>query len=301
MKNKVLILIGPTGVGKTETSIKLAKKFNMEIISADSVQVFKEFDIGSAKITQNQMQDIVHYGIDILSPNEEFSVSDFVEYTKDKISEIISKGKVPFIVGGTGLYIKSLVEGYNLGGTSRQSEFRKELELIADSEGLETLFQKLVDLSPELASSIDKNNKVRVIRAIEIATFGGEKLKVKDDNFEYKVLALTRPREELYQSINARCEKMIENGLVEEVKNLYDKYGECQPMRAIGYKEVIPFIKGEISKQEMISLISQHTRNYAKRQLTFIRGLEDVTYFDINEKTFFDKMEEEIRAWLKTE
>lgn len=299
MAEKVVILMGATGIGKTSTSIQLAKKFNMEIISADSVQVFKEFNIGSAKITPDEMQGIIHHGIDIVLAEKEFTVSDFVNLAKDKIKEISSKGKTPLIVGGTGLYIKALVEGFNFGGTQKNDEFRKEMEDLVQNEGLESLYQRLKTISPQLAEITDKDNKVRVIRALEIATFGTDKTKNLPNDIEFKIIALSMPRDKLYNRINLRCEKMLKMGLIKETKELYEKYGECQPMRAIGYKEVLPYLKGEITEQQMLDLICQHTRNYAKRQLTFMRGMENIKYFEIEENDYLDKMEEYLEKWLK--
>lgn len=296
--NKILFILGPTGVGKSALAVSIAKKYNMEIISADSVQVYKNFDIGSAKITQNEMQEIRHYGIDILSPNETFSASEFVEYTKEKIKEILKSGKIPLIVGGTGLYVKSLVEGYNFGGTERHDDFRKTMENLAEKEGVDSLYQKLLNISPEMAQNIDKQNKVRLIRALEIATFGSQKQSNKGE-YDFLTIALTMPRERLYENINKRTEFMLENGLIEETASLYDKYGDCQPMGAIGYKETLSYLRGEINKEQLLSLVSQHTRNYAKRQLTFLRGLSYIKYFDKTEKDYIVQIEKEIEEWIR--
>ena len=298
-KQKVVFILGPTGVGKTSMSVLLAKEFGGEIISADSVQVFKEFDIGSAKVTKEEMEGITHYGIDLVCPNEEFSASDYVGFTKAKIEDIASRGKLPIVVGGTALYVKSLVEGYNFGGTERHEEFRKDLEREIAENGLDNVFEQLKELNPEMASRIDGKNKVRVIRALEICKFGSGKEKNNlESDFDFKIFALTMPREKLYERINKRVEIMLENGLVEEVGKLYKKYGECQPMRAIGYKEVVPYLKDEVSLQEMQALISQHTRNYAKRQLTFLRGMNNVKFVDVLNGNEIDEMKEEIGLWL---
>lgn len=297
-KKKVLFILGPTGVGKSAFAVKIAKKFNMEIISADSVQVYKEFDIGSAKITEAEMEGVKHYGIDILSPTETFSASEFVDYTKEKIEEISLRGKIPLIVGGTGLYVKSLVEGYNFGGTKRHDEFREEMEEFAKKEGLNELYNKLLELSPKTALSVDKQNKARIIRALEIATFGTEKLSNVVD-YDFLCFGLTMPREKLYENINKRAKIMIDKGLIDETKHLYDKYGDCQPLGAIGYKETLAYLKDEISKEEMLSLISQHTRNYAKRQLTFLRGLNYIKYIDKAEEDYLRKTEKEIEKWIQ--
>lgn len=299
-KPKVVFILGPTGVGKTSLSVALAKEFNGEVISADSVQVFREFDIGSAKVTQQEMQGIKHFGIDVVLPSQEFTASDFANYTKERIEEISAKGKLPFIVGGTALYVKSMVEGYNFGGTEKNIEFRNSLEEEINKNGLESLFNRLKQESPEIAENIDGKNKVRVIRALEILKFGNGKTQDKSKvDFDYKIFALTMPREKLYERINKRASVMIEKGLVDEVKDLYSKYGNCQPMRAIGYKEVLPYLRGEISLEAMENLISQHTRNYAKRQLTFLRGMGNVIFVDVLQEKEILRMKEEIVKWMK--
>ena len=297
---KVLFILGTTCSGKSDFAVKLAKMYNGEIISADSVQVYKNFDIGSAKIIQQEMDGIVHYGIDIKEPNEEFTVYNFVEYTKEKIDEILSKNKLPIIVGGTGLYAKALIEGYNFGDTDKHSEFRKEIEKEIEEKGIDEVYSRLKDLSPKLAKDIDKKNPVRVTRAFEIAKFGGEKQSKIQSQYHFLVFALTMDRQLLYTKINKRVDSMLNNGLIDEVKRLYQKYGQdIQPMRAIGYKEVVSFLKGEISEHEMTELIKRHTRNYAKRQLTFLKGMKNVIYLDSNEKTkALNFAKGEIDKWL---
>jgi tRNA dimethylallyltransferase len=295
---KVVVILGATCTGKSKIGLSLAKKFNGEIISADSVQIFKEFDIGSAKITKEEMDGVVHYGIDEISPDKEFSVFDYASWTKEKIKEIAAKGKLPIIVGGTGLYVKALCEGYNFGGTEKHAEFRQNLEKEIDENGIESVYQKLVKLNPEMAQSIDKNNKVRVIRAFEIAKFGEVQTKSKPE-FDFKIFALVQDREKLYQKINLRVDQMVDSGLKEEVENLYKKYGLVQPMRAIGYKELIPYIKGEDSFENCVNLIKQHTRNYAKRQMTFLRSMKDVNFVDIeNFDSAFENITEKINLFI---
>ncbi len=299
---KVLIILGPTGIGKSEVGIYLAKKFNGEIISADSVQVYKYFDIGSAKITQEQMQGIKHYGIDILQPNEEFNAHQFIQYTKDKINEISERNHLPIIVGGTALYIRALVENYNLGGTQKHEEFREKLENEIEKDGLETVYNKLVQLDEDLAKKTDKHNKVRVIRAMEIATFGGEKsFSQNDEQYEYKIFALCMDRQSLYERINLRADKMLDDGIITETQNIIANYGyDLSPLKAIGYKEVVSYLKNEIDKDTMLSLIKQHSRNYAKRQMTFLRSMKNVTYIDVqNRESGVKSLEKETRKWLK--
>ena len=298
MLKKVLILTGCTGIGKTALSIGIAKLFDMEIISADPVQVFKEFNIGSAKISKEEMENIPHYGIDILTADKEFTVSDFVAFAKEKIEEIYKNGKIPLIVGGTGLYIKALTEGYNFGDTNKNVKFRQEMEELYNSKGIDYLYSKLKDMSPELAEKTESKNKNRIIRALEIATFGNAKMRNLNQEYDFKIISLQMDRQNLYERINHRCSIMIEKGLLNEVKDLYAKYGNCQPMRAIGYKEVVSYILGEISLEQMINLVSQHTRNYAKRQITFMKTIENVTYFDAEDQNCIKLIEENIKKWL---
>lgn len=297
---KVVFILGPTGVGKTKMSISLAKKFDGEIISADSVQVFKGLNIGSAKITKNEMQGVKHYAIDILEPDEEFSVFDFVQYTKQKIEEISARGKLPIIVGGTGLYVKALTQGYDFGGTNPDKNLRKKLEKIAQEKGNDYLFELLKEKNPAMAEKTDKHNTVRLIRALEIALGGGEKSK-NDVNFEFFLVALTRNREKLYEIINDRVDKMLEDGLIEEVEQL-KKRGlseKNQSMRAIGYKEVLAFLNGEYDRERMVELLKQHSRNFAKRQMTFLRGMNDVHYVDVeNFEEAEKKLTKQIGDWL---
>lgn len=287
---KAVFILGATGVGKSGFAIKLAKLFDGEIISADSVQIYKQLNIGSAKITTAQMQGIVHHAIDILNPQQEFSVFEFVELTKSLISQINKKGKLPIIVGGTGLYVKALVEGYDFGGSGKNAEFRNQLWQKSQDE----LYQMLMQQNAQRASEIDKNDKKKLIRALEIQKFGA-KPQSHGTDINFLVFALTMPRETLYQKINARVDEMIKQGLITEVEGL-KKQGlsvENQSMKAIGYKEVLSYLNGEVNRQEMIDLIKQHTRNYAKRQMTFIRGMK-IPLFDVAcERQIFDY----VRSW----
>lgn len=285
MKKKVIFILGPTAVGKTYFSVKLAKDIDGEIISSDSVQIYKGLDVGSAKVSQEEMQGITHYAIDILEPEEEFSVYEFVEYTKQKIDEICAKGKVPIVVGGTGLYVKALTQGYNFGGTSKDENLRKQLESLAKEKGNDHLFQILEEKNPKMAGKTDKHNTVRLVRAVEIALSLGEKQKNEVD-INPLVIALNRDREKLYNDINKRVDIMLENGLIKEVENLKRRglSFENQCMKAIGYKEVFSYLNGEYDYNRMVELLKQHSRNYAKRQLTFLRGMESVNFVDVEDK-----------------
>ncbi len=300
MKPKIIVILGPTGVGKSKMGIEIAKKYNGEIISADSVQVFYNFNIGSAKIKPEEMQGVKHHLIDVVLPSQEFSAFDYVSNAKILIDKIISKNKLPIFVGGTALYIKSLIENYNFGGVEKNNEVRNLLQKELEEKGLDYLFEKLEYLSPEIAKTIDKNNSQRVVRALEIALSNNKKSKAESE-YDCLIFALNKDRSELYSQINKRVDLMIEEGLIDEVKFLLTKYGEnVQPFKAIGYKEVLPYLKNEYSKEKMIELIKQHSRNYAKRQITFIKSINDVKWIDCD--VFTDaknEIEMEIEKWLK--
>ena len=294
---KVLFILGPTAVGKTKTSVSLARKFGGEVISADSVQIFKGFNIGSAKVTKEEMCEVKHHLIDICEPNENFTAYEMTNAIRKKIDEI-SPYALPIVVGGTGLYVKSLLLGYNFGGAGVDEDYRKKLEEILKVDGIEKLAEMLKDVSPSAYEKIDKKNPHRLIRALEIARFSGEK---KEGECEYDALifALNLERQKLYERINRRVDIMLENGLVEEVEALL-KAGvseNAQAMHAIDYKEVVQYLKGEVSFERMKELIKQHSRNYAKRQLTFLRGMENVNFVDIEEKDYQKKMENMIERW----
>ena len=297
--DKVLFVLGPTAVGKTEISIKLAKEFNGEIISSDSVQIYRGLDIGSAKVKKEEMKGVPHHLIDIVSPNESFTAFDMTEAIKEKIKEITSRGHLPIVVGGTSLYVKSLILGYNYGGVGVDAEYRNELNRILEKDGLEKLCEMLKNEDESAFDKIDKHNPLRVIRALEIAHLKGEK-KTAKKTLNPLTFALILDRQKLYDRINKRVDIMLKDGLVEEVKTLLEAgvKEDSQSMHAIGYKEVISFLKGEISYEKMVDLIKQHSRNYAKRQLTFLRGMEEVNYVDVEDKDNVDSMLEKIKRWL---
>lgn len=296
-KYKAIFILGPTAVGKTFFSVKLAQRLNGEIISSDSVQIYKGLDIGSAKVTNAEMQGVVHHGIDIKEADEEFSVFDFVQYTKTKIAEISARGKLPIVVGGTGLYVKALLGGYDFGGTTKDENLRSKLETLAKEKGNDHLFEMLKEKNPVMAEKTDKFNTVRLVRALEIALSGGQKSAGESD-IDALVIALNRDRERLYSDINKRVDIMLENGLVDEVKGLLAKglTAENQSMRAIGYKEVLQYLNGEFDFDRMVELVKQHSRNYAKRQLTFLRGMDDVHFVDTEDR---EKAFEEILSLVK--
>lgn len=296
---KALFILGPTAVGKTAISVKLAKLFNGEIISCDSVQVYKGMDIGSAKIKKEETEGVVHHLIDIVSPKEDFTAFQFVSLMKEKLKEINSRNKLPIVVGGTSLYVKSLILNYNFGGAGKDENLRKKLEEILKNEGVEKLYSYLKTLNLDLATKTEKDNPVRVIRAIEIALGSGEKTSSKSE-IDSLIFALTMDRKKLYERINLRVDMMLNEGLVDEVKRLKSEglTRENSSMKAIGYKEVLSFLDGEISYERMVELIKQHSRNYAKRQLTFLRGMENINYIDAEDENAFQNMCEKVKEWL---
>lgn len=297
MKSKVVAIIGPTAVGKSKIGIDVAKAFNGEIISADSIAVFKEFNIGSAKIMPKQMQGVKHYGIDIVSPSEQFSTFDFVVMAKKAIKKILDQGKLPIIVGGTALYVKALIENYNLGGKV-DMHLRETLTKQLEEKGLPFMAERLKKILGEESKEIDLKNPIRVLRALELALSGQNKTK-NESEYDCKVFALIKDRQTLYNDINVRVDQMFANGLESEVRALYKKYGEnAQPFKAIGYKEFLPYFKGRCTKEDMIDLIKQHSRNYAKRQITFIKSMQNVCFVDgENVEEAEQLIFEEIEKW----
>ena len=232
MKTQVLFILGPTAVGKTAVSVEIAKLFDGEIISCDSVQIFRGLDIGSAKVMEEEKQGIPHHLIDIKEPTETFTSFQFVEEMKKKITEITSRGKLPIVVGGTSLYVKSLILNYNFGGVGVDEEFRDKLNKLLEEKGLESLYERLSSEDKTLAENIDRHNPQRVIRALEISHFKGEK-KTSESEIDALVFALTLDRKTLYERINKRVDIMLKNGLIEEVKSLKDAgvTRECQSMK----------------------------------------------------------------------
>ena len=299
MMDKVLFILGPTAVGKTDISVKLAKEFNGEIISCDSVQIFKGFDIGSAKIKKEEMKGISHHLIDIVEPNENFTAFDMTEAIKEKIKEITNRHHLPIVVGGTSLYVKSLILNYNYGGVGIDETYRKMLQEILEKEGVEKLSEMLKKEDKDAFLKIDRKNPLRLIRALEIAHLKGEK-KTAEKIIEPLVFALVMDRQKLYERIDRRVDIMLKDGLIEEVKVLLRNgvRKDSQAIHAIGYKEVVAYLDDEISYDRMAELIKQHSRNYAKRQLTFLRGMEDVNYVNVENSDDLNLMKEKIKGWL---
>ena len=286
---KVIVICGPTASGKTALSIELAKRINGEVVSADSMQIYDEMSIGTAKPDEEEMQGIKHYLIGNVSPTTRYSVSDYKSDAMNAIEEIINKNKMPIVVGGTGLYVNSLIYGIDYPEVKTDLEYREKLEKIAKKEGLKHLYEKAMQIDPEAAKNISENDKKRIIRILEIYKETGKtktQLEIESRKngvpYDYRVFAINMPRKILYDRINRRVDIMIERGLIDEVKQLYEKYGEelRTAVQGIGYKEVIDYLNGVYSKEEMVEKIKMETRRYAKRQLTWFRKIQDIIWID---------------------
>lgn len=290
MKPRVIVIVGPTASGKTSASIKLAEKINGEIISADSMQIYKEMNIGTAKPTLEEMNGIKHYMFDVVAPNETFNVTKYVEKAIECVKEIISKGKIPIIVGGTGLYVSTLINGIEFCEVNEDPNYRKEMTELAEEKGNHYLHEMLEKIDPEAAKNIDANNVRRVIRALEIYKVTGktktllDKESRKEVPFDYKLYGIETNREVLYDRINKRVDKMLEDGLIDEVKALLEKYTfSPTAIQGLGYKEVKEYLDGKLSYDEMAEKLKMETRRYAKRQLTWFRREKAIMWCKLDE------------------
>ena len=292
-KQKVIVICGPTASGKRGLSIELAKKINGEIISCDSMQIYKDMTIGTAKPTIEEMDGIKHYLIDCVSPEERYSVADYKKDAIKAIKEVLQKGKVPIVVGGTGLYIESLLYGIEFNEIKVDLQYRKKLGEIEEKEGLDTLYELATKIDEEAIKKISRNDRKRIYRILEIYHSTGKtktELEIESrkngPEFDYILFGITMDREKLYDRINKRVDIMIQNGLIEEVKELLKKYKSFPTaMQGLGYKEVVSYLDGEYSKEEMIEKIKMETRRYAKRQLTWFRKYKELIWIDGLEKT----------------
>lgn len=310
MKKPLVILTGPTASGKTDISIKLAKRINGEIISADSIQVYKYLDIGSAKIMPNEMQGIKHYLVDEIEPTEEFNIYRFKEYAKKYIEEIYAKGKIPIIVGGTGFYIQSVIYDINFSDTQSDYTYREELYELANEKSPEFLHKMLMEIDEKSANDIHANNVKRVIRALEYYKQTGQKIsdhntiqKEKQSEYNFAYLVLNMDRTILYDRINKRVDIMVNQGLLSEVESLKAKglTRDLVSMQGIGYKEIMQVLDNEMSFKEAIETIKKETRHFAKRQLTWFKKEREVKWINYEENNNDkEKMLEEIISFLKT-
>ncbi|HEO6132352.1 TPA: tRNA (adenosine(37)-N6)-dimethylallyltransferase MiaA [Streptococcus agalactiae] len=293
-KIKLIAVVGPTAVGKTALGIELAKTFNGEIISGDSQQVYQKLDIGTAKASKEEQEQAYHHLIDVREVNENYSVYDFVKEAKVAIDTIISKGKIPIIVGGTGLYLQSLFEGYHLGGEVNQETlmaYREKLESLSD----EDLFEKLTEQS----IIIPQVNRRRAIRALELAKFGND-LQNSESPYDVLLIGLNDDRQVLYDRINRRVDLMMDNGLLDEAKWLYDNYSSVQASKGIGYKELFPYFSKQIPLEEAVDKLKQNTRRFAKRQLTWFRNRMNVEFIMVGEENYQQKIKRKVSDFLSS-
>lgn len=302
----LIILTGPTAVGKTELSISLAKSIGGEIISADSMQVYKYMDIGTAKIRPEEMDGVPHHLIDILEPDTAFNVAMFKDLAKNAVEDIYSRGHIPILVGGTGFYIQALLYDIDFSEEDSNASIRKELETLAIAKGAGFLHERLREVDPESAEQIHANNVKRVIRALEYYQMHGEKISThneterhKESPYDFLYFVLTHNRQVLYERIEKRIDQMIRNGLISEVDNLLKKGYDSSlvSMQGLGYKELIPYLKNECTLDEAIYVLKRDTRHFAKRQLTWFRRERDVRWLD---KSLVSSDEEILKVILNT-
>lgn len=302
MKPKVIVICGPTASGKTALSIELAKKIDGEIVSADSMQIYKDMDIGSAKPTKEEMEGIKHYLLDFVLPEDRYSVADYKKDATIAINEIIGKGKTPIVVGGTGLYIDSLIFNIDYPEIKFDEEYRQTLEKRAETEGLQKLYEEAQKIDPKAMESISRNDQKRILRVLELYHQTG-KTKTEQEiesrknevPYDYYVFALNMDREKLYDRINQRVDIMIGQGLINEVENIIKKYDKLPTaMQALGYKEIREYLIGNVTKEQAIETVKQETRRYAKRQLTWFRKNKQTIWLNA-----LDKKEENIKKILE--
>jgi tRNA dimethylallyltransferase len=288
-KPKVIVIAGPTASGKTALGVLLAKAIDGEVISADSMQIYKDMTIGTAKPIPEEMDGIPHHLIDFIPPNKRYSVADFKKDAEKKIEEILSRKKIPIIVGGTGLYIDSLIYGIEYPDIEFDEEYRKYLLQKSETvEGLENLYEEAKKIDSKAIEKISRNDVKRITRILELYKATGktktelEAISRKNDvKYDYKIFAINMDREKLYERINLRVDIMLKNGLIHEVEELLKKYDEFPTaMQGLGYKEVVEFLNNEISETQMIDKIKQESRRYAKRQLTWFRRNKDIIWLD---------------------
>lgn len=297
LKKPLIVLTGPTAVGKTKLSISLAHAVDGEIISADSMQVYRHMDIGSAKITKEEMEGIPHYLIDILEPEEEFHVAKFQNLAKEAMETIYSKGKIPILTGGTGFYIQAVVKDIDFSENAEQSGVRKELEKMAEEKGAAYLHRLLCDVDPESGQKIHANNVKRVIRALEYYQLTGENISLhnereaeKESPYNFAYFVLNDIRERLYQRIDQRVDQMLEAGLAEEVRQLAARgcTKDMVSMQGLGYKEMLSWLLGEYSYEEAVYILKRDTRHFAKRQITWFKREKEVIWVNKNEFDYDD-------------
>jgi tRNA dimethylallyltransferase len=294
-KPELLVLIGPTAIGKTKLSLEIAEKFQCEIISGDSMQVYRGMDIGTAKATGEEQRRAPHHLIDIHDPQDPFSVAEFQDRVRSLIPQILERGKLPFIVGGTGLYIESVCYDYRFTDVGTDQKFRDDQDAYADQYGEEVLHDKLRAIDPDSAERLHYNDRRRVIRALEIAHVSGKPLsghladQTKESPYELCIIGLNMDRALLYKRIEERIDAMMEAGLVEEVRSLLEAGcpKDTVSMQGLGYKEIVSYLEDELTLEEAVVLLKRNTRRYAKRQLSWFRHMKQINWVDLTDQTKF--------------
>ncbi|MDD6919715.1 MAG: tRNA (adenosine(37)-N6)-dimethylallyltransferase MiaA [Eubacteriales bacterium] len=303
MNKRIVVVAGPTAVGKTECAIRIAEEFNGEVVSCDSMQLYKYLDIGSAKPDKDELARATHHLVDVIDPREEFSVAIYSKLARKVIDDVLSRDKLPIIAGGTGLYLHSILYNMDFGTTEKNDERRLELEALAEEKGKEYVYNILKELSPEAASKVHYNNLQKVIRYIELAEsdrqhqdFNFDDESNKNLKYDPILIGLEMDREKLYERINLRVDLLLKKGLIEEVKGLMDMgfTSDNISMKGIGYKEIIDYLSGEYDLARGVELVKRNTRRYAKRQLTWFRRYKDMTWFNLTHQN-----NSEILDWLR--
>ncbi len=305
-KQPLIVIVGPTASGKTALSIELAKEYNGEIISADSMQIYKGMSVATAKPTVEEMQGIKHYLIDFLEPETDFSVADYVKLAREAIDEIASKGKIPIVVGGTGLYISSLIDNVKFDDTCSNTELRDELYKIAKEKGNNYLWNELLKIDPETANKVHENNLSRVVRAIEVYRETGipisqHKINSRAEKSPYEpvMIGITfKDRSKLYERIEKRVDLMAELGMIDEANEIYSNHKLATAHQAIGYKELIPYLENNATLEECLDKIKLETRHYAKRQLTWFRRDDRIKWYEIDEFVNSKKFLEKVKNYV---
>ena len=298
MKPTVIAVVGPTAVGKSKLGVEIAKKFSGEVISGDSMQIYRSMDIGTAKVSDEEMDGVVHHMIDVKDPGEDFSVAEFQSTVQRLIKEVHARGKLPVLVGGTGLYIQATLYDFQFSKEKKDAQVIERLESEAATYGMDAMYNRLKSQDPKQAERIHPNNHRRVLRALEVYETSGkgmsdhQKEQPKESPFRPVLIGLEMDRELLYHRINQRVDQMMAEGLLAEVKFLYDQgFENRQSMKAIGYKEFIPYFKGEYSLDRAVELLKRNSRRYAKRQYTYFRNKMDVDWYEVTEKNYREKFE----------
>lgn len=302
-KIPVIAVVGPTASGKTALAVEIAKLYDGEVVSADSMQIYKGLSIATAKPTAEEMQGIPHHLIDFLEPNEDFSVADYVKAAGEIIRDIHERGKMPIVCGGTGLYVSSLLDNVKFDDTGSDENIRKRLEQEAKEFGSHHLWEKLYKIDPETAEKVHENNLSRVIRGLEVYELTGVKLsqhkinsRLEETPYDAKIFGLTaEDRQFIYDRINKRVDIMVENGLLEECRQVYENYHLSTAHQAIGYKELIPYFEKQASLEECLDKIKQESRHYAKRQLTWFRRVKGINWIEIDKCESLKKILEKIQ------